>query len=295
MKDNLRKIKYSISSENNIRNLENEEDRNKQVKMFLCKMLDLLIQHKDNIAYVLGSIGTVAVGAFYIIDYLYRIKCERFYKIPNLYFSINNHDCLLRFAVLLMIFIIIVLGYRYLSRKQSKEKNSDDIISEMVFSLVAGIYLGLPNIKYIDDWLIYHNYIDFIVGVAYLEYAWVLFVLCPMLSFCGLFFIKEYSPNKIGKYIRALCILMMVFQCGIYLCGTFNLINVGVKDKRNYEIVTIKNQEYVILSHYGDDMLLVKYEREDEEQVFITSEYFFKAKTEGIFRDEHFNKEPKIR
>lgn len=71
MKDNLRKIKYSISSENNIRNLENEEDRNKQVKMFLCKMLDLLIQHKDNIAYVLGSIGTVAVGAFYIIDYLY--------------------------------------------------------------------------------------------------------------------------------------------------------------------------------------------------------------------------------
>lgn len=295
MKDNLRKIKYSISSENNIRNLENEEDNNTQVKTFLWKLSNPLIQHKDNIAYVLGRISIVVVGAFYIIDYLYRIKCEQFYKIPNLYFSINNYDCLLRFAVMLMIFIIIVLGYIYLSRKQSKEKNSDDIISEMVFSLVAGIYLGLPNIKYIDDWLIYHSYIDFVVGVAYLEYAWVLFVLCPMLSFCGLFYIKEYSQNKIGKYIRALCILMMVFQCGIYLCGTFNLINVGVKDKRNYEIVTIKNQEYVILSHYGGDMLLAKYEHEDGEPVFITSEYFFKARTEGIFRYEHFNKEPKIR
>ena len=47
--------------------------------------------------------------------------------------------------------------------------------------------------------------------------------------------------------------------------------------------------------HYGGDMLLAKYEHEDGEPVFITSEYFFKAKTEGIFRYEHLNKEPKIR
>ena len=88
---------------------------------------------------------------------------------------------------------------------------------------------------------------------------------------------------------------MMGIQYLIYICGTFNFINVDAKDKRNYEIVTIKNQEYVVLSHYGGDMLLVKYEREDKEPVFITSEYFFKAKTEGVFRYEHFNKEPKIR
>ena len=38
MKDNLRKIKYSISSENNIQNLENEEDINTQVKTFSWKL-----------------------------------------------------------------------------------------------------------------------------------------------------------------------------------------------------------------------------------------------------------------
>ena len=57
MKDNLRKIKYSISSENNIRNLENEEDGNTQVKTFSWKLINPLIQHKDKIAYVLGRIG----------------------------------------------------------------------------------------------------------------------------------------------------------------------------------------------------------------------------------------------
>lgn len=76
MKDNLRKIKYSISSENNIRNLENEEDSNTQVKTFSWKLINPLIQHKDKIAYVLGRIGIVVVGTFYIIDYSYRIKCE---------------------------------------------------------------------------------------------------------------------------------------------------------------------------------------------------------------------------
>ena len=30
--------------------------------------------------------------------------------------------------------------------------------------------------------------------------------------------------------------------------------------------------------HYGGDMLLAKYEHEDEEPVFITSEYFLKQK-----------------
>ena len=80
MKDNLRKIKYSISSENNIRNLENEEDINTQVKTFSWKLINPLIQHKDKIAYVLGRIGIVVVWTFYIIDYSYRIKCEQFYK-----------------------------------------------------------------------------------------------------------------------------------------------------------------------------------------------------------------------
>ena len=68
MKDNLRKIQYSISSENNIRNLENGEDSNTQIMTSLYRLLDCLIQHKDNIAYVLGRIGIVVVGAFYIIE-----------------------------------------------------------------------------------------------------------------------------------------------------------------------------------------------------------------------------------
>lgn len=283
MKVNSKKIKGKILNENNSQKSAYEYD----------KKIWKMIKYKDIIVPMLGVVGALASVFSYALDYVYRIQCEKFYNIPNLYFSINGNDYLLRFAISTIIFILIIGGYRYLSSKQSKEKNKDDIINEIVFSLVSGIYLGLPNVIYVINWLEYYNCVYLISNFPWLGYILAASILILMLMFGILFFTKDDS--KYYKYTRGVCICFIVVQSTVYIVGTFNQFNVDVKDKRNYEIVTIKNKEYVILSNYGGDMLLVKYEHEDGEPVFITSEYFFKAKTEGVFRYEHLNKEPKIR
>ena len=282
MNVNSRKIKGKILNENNSRKPAYEYDKK------IWKVIK-----KDIIVPIVGVMGVFASVFSYAFDYVYRIQCEKFYNIPNLYFSINGNDYLLRFAICTVIFILILGGYRYLSINQSKEKNKDDIINEIVFSLVSGVYLGLPNVIYIINWLEHYNCVYLISNFPCLGYILASLIIVLMLMFGVLFFTR--GDSKYSKYIRGFCICFIVFQSTVYIVGTFNQFNVDVKDKRNYEIVTIKNKEYVILSNYGGDMLLVKYEHEDGEPVFITSEYFFKAKTEGVFRYEYLNKEPKIR
>lgn len=67
--------------------------------------------------------------------------------------------------------------------------------------------------------------------------------------------------------------------------GTIFKLGISVEDKTKYEVVTIDEEDYVVLSEHDDKILVVLYEvKENGEYIFDTSKYWFYEKYQGIHR-----------
>ena len=79
------------------------------------------------------------------------------------------------------------------------------------------------------------------------------------------------------------------------LYGTIFKLSITIDDKTKYEFVTLKNNEYVVISSYDNKLLVVPFEiNEDGLYVFKTKQYCFEESYEGIYEYRNIENSPII-
>ena len=91
------------------------------------------------------------------------------------------------------------------------------------------------------------------------------------------------------KWIKIVinCVFIFSFVISLLLMiyGTIFKLGISIEDKTKYEVVTIDEEDYVVLSEHDDKILVVLYEvKENGEYIFDTSKYWFYEKYQGTHR-----------
>ncbi len=284
---------------------------------------DVLNSVKENIKRFVNNIeliakkGLVFASAFSAIyfvinlgsNYLYQINCERYYKIPAIYFSKKiDFDLIFIGLVMLLLFIsfIPVLIQRY-SVKCETDTNGK-LVYMIFLEVIVGMTVGVMNISYLDSIFHNSNIPDWIKSIysfiifPYNEYTAVFITISLYVVCTVLILLKPKFDNSKRKYVKKIYIgflsILVILNLSIVIIGIYSKVDSPIKDKTSYEIINIQNDKYVVLSEYDDKSLCVTYEAKKEQGqerfTLYTDSYYFFSREEGIYSYIHMEEPPTI-
>ncbi|WP_312070294.1 hypothetical protein [Anaerotignum propionicum] len=95
--------------------------------------------------------------------------------------------------------------------------------------------------------------------------------------------IAEIKNKLVKETIAWIGIITYVISFSIILYGTVFKLSTSIEDKIRYEIITNKENKYVVLSEENDKILVVEYFIEDGKYIFDANQYFFLYKYDCKF------------
>lgn len=238
-----------------------------------------------NLSKWIGGIGVLYALYNQVYDVIYGIQCEQFYKIPSEYFHKNLDVDVFRLLIFILLFWLILIFPKYISAKD--ESSKFDVWAKRFDGIAGGIFITYINLCILFNVAVrwsYINYMVLILGV-------IIFFLGT-----GMFIGAAQTSYKWIKYIFTVIIFV---QCCVLCFGAYSTVFQDIEDKRNYEIVSVENKEFVILSKKDDKALVVPFSVEYNElgkvMILHNDEYSFSDKYKGVFRFEHLECAPQMR
>ena len=187
-------------------------------------------------------IGSIVVSVFIcFVNYRYSMACEKLYNIPSEYFSLNVIKIL--FDTIKLIVYELILFWSLSSNAQYDSK-----IIEIIMSFIAVFFMIFIPI------LLCWNIIKcLIIGII----VAIIIVI-----------IKYYCKN-IYNFIIVLCMPC----CCITII--INIFKFNLKTKWEYEVVVIKNKNYIVLSHYNNYLVCIDYKSDTKGKLnLLTNDYY---------------------
>ncbi len=118
-----------------------------------------------------------------------------------------------------------------------------------------------------------------------------------MLSVVGVALSNRIDNIK-RKWLRAvlngIVCFFLFLNLLILVLGAYLTLTSSVKDKRNYEVVSYEDNNFIILSEKEDSLLVAKYSSENDKYQIYTKEYYFIEKETGEYSYIEMKQEPFI-
>lgn len=236
------------------------------------KVKDKIIKYIKKCDSLLGVklfplVTTIIPIIIWLYSFNYSIKCQNTYNIPSKYFSFTTNDIML--YGLLIILIIGTILYNYFFYKKTIKENQ--IIDKTLYP-VGAVIPGL-TFTYIEFILFYLIFINSKFNPILPNITWlIIFGVILIINILSFWHISDTStkPRKITYFITT--ILSVIIKLTVILAFLFAFINANpIRGK--YETTMINNENYVILSEYNQNYLVVKYESISTKTIFYTSKY----------------------
>ena len=123
---------------------ESQETKVKESQSLFAKIL----KHQGLIKFLIGALVVLYPIANYIYSYVYKLQCERFYKLPERYFLESIDSRLISIAILIVIFVIAFVPIELMNRYRKEGKESTYIVFISLFiSILQGLILAINNIN----------------------------------------------------------------------------------------------------------------------------------------------------
>lgn len=210
-----------------------------------------------------------------LYSFNYSMKCQNTYNIPSKYFSFTIND-IMPYGILIT-FIIVAILYNYLFYKKINKGNK---IIDKTFYFVGAVIPGFI-FTYIEFILFYLIFINGNFNPVLPNITWLIILgIIVIINILSFWHISDTSTKsrKITYYIATT--LSIIIKITVIIAFLFAFINAS-PIRKMYETTMINNENYVILSEYNQNYLVVKYESIDTNTIFYTSKYQL-IKEEGL-------------
>lgn len=253
------------------------------------------MQKKEIIVGIAGGLAALYPIVNFMYNLSYQSKCEGFYGVPGKYFhsTIDNRLLYLAYIIILIIICVTpVIIRKYDEKKQVQVKGSTVYISFV--AAVVGMEIGFLNVYNLleimkqthktYDWIrSVNNFLDKNATITI-----TVVIVAGTIALLGITLMDKLRGIK-RKWIKIVinCVFIFSFVISLLLMiyGTIFKLGISVEDKTKYEVVTIDEEDYVVLSELDDKILVVLYEvKENGEYIFDTSKYWFYEKYQGTHR-----------
>lgn len=254
-----------------------------------------LFAKKEIIVGIAGGLAALYPIVNFMYNLSYQSKCEGFYGVPGKYFHSTIDNRLLYLACILILIIICatpIIIRKYDEKKQVQVKGSTVYVSFV--AAVVGMEIGFLNVYNLleimkqthktYDWIrSVNNFLDKNATITI-----TVVIVAGTIALLGITLIDKIRAIK-WRWIKIVinCVFIFSFAISLLLMiyGTIFKLGISVEDKTKYEVVTIDEEDYVVLSEHDDKILVVLYEvKENGQYIFDTSKYWFYEKYQGTHR-----------
>lgn len=269
--------------------------------------MEWIVSHKEIVASIVSVLAALYTVANFVHNLSYQEKCEKFYGIPGKYFhSIIGDRVVYLVSILLLIIVgaIIPLIMRK-NEEKSKVKKRGETATVLIVTVLMGMVIGFLNLYSLLE----------IMKQTHKTYNWIrniniildenstvtigVVVLTGIISLFGITFIDKFGEIRriwIRKVVGIVFDISFVMSLELLIFGMLFVLTRSVEDKTKYEVVTIDEVEYVVLSECDDKILVVLYEVENKgHYIFDTSRYWFYEKNQGTYRYINLEDCPEIK
>lgn len=251
--------------------------------------LDRISSNVQKIMAVVAAFTVLYPVLNYIYDLRYKIDCEKFFNIPAKYFSRSIHSNMIFLAAAILLAFAAMIPYL----KQRRERKNNtltkfNLIHNILISIVLGVLLGAVNVLYLIEIVMDSTLPEYIISVithlfmTLNEWLLILIVISFFtLGLLGLLFsYKIKHMKKVAKMLLSVALaIVLVVNLLIIVGGITAKFTESIPQKTRYEIVSIKNEQFIVLSDYENKKLVVKFDILDNNgqktYTFKTNEYFF--------------------
>lgn len=278
---------------------------------------------KENIKQIVNNIELIAkkglvfasaFGVLYFVinlicNYIYQNNCAKYYKIPAKYFSKTIDIDLIFIGLALLLLVISVIPVLIQRYSVKCKTDTNEKLAYMIFlEVIVGMTVGFVNIYYlilifnnsnIPDWI---KNIYAIIIFPHNEYT-AIFIIILFYVACVVLLLLNHNFKKIKrsfvrKFLYSFMCILIVFNILIVLMGICSKVNPPIMDKTSYEIISIQNDKYVVLSEYDNKCLCVKYKVKKEQRqnrfTLYTDSYYFFSREEGSYSYIQMKEPPTI-
>lgn len=271
---------------NEVDKVEGSESKNDNPQIVKTAFIDKYDWEK--LSYFIGIITVILSGGYVIVNNIYIIiyqkDCEDFYKIPGKYFY-NSIDNKAIYVIMLILCILIFSSPTIIKRNMQKKEGYNKIamyIYLIFLTLILGLVLGLINTLNLVTVL---EKINTIIKIPNGAIQWVndhaslimwvvvVFATLTILTFCLVKEVSKIKYKKIKSIITVIGIVSYFITAILFISAAEIKLNYSIKDKVQYEIVTVDNKPMVVLSTMDDMLLVVEYIINDGKVTFMTNKY----------------------
>ena len=272
-----------VNEMNKVAETVNKDDNN---PIFGAKLIDKYDWEK--LSYLVGIITVILSGGYVIVNNIYLIiyqkDCEDFYKIPGKYFY-NSIDNKAVYVIILILSIFIFFSPTVIKRNMQKKDGYNKIVMYtyiISLTLIFGLVLGAINTLNLVTVL---EKINSIIDIPNDAIQWINdhadiimwtvvgFAFLTILMFCLIKEVSEIRYNKIKTLIKLIGLISYCITAILFISAAEIKLTYSIKEKVEYETVTIDSKNMVVLSTVGDKFLVVEYFLEDGKVMFITNNY----------------------
>lgn len=254
----------------------------------------------------LGLINMVYAVLNYMFETLHQIDCEKFYKIPGYYFPASINYSLMCMGVIVLVVLSSFFLPGFLEKTEGEERTLGNKVELVLYSSMYGLLYGMMNWYIIEGTTNEFSSNDdkkgFLSCLIH-ENAMVSFLLVLILSMLAVIFwafldFKRWNGRNEKDWRKFVAIVFVVVSLIIPAHGIFRRFDSKAENKRKYEFITCDSAEYVVLSEYNGNALVVPYkvvvDGENEKYTFLTNEYRLVPKTDGVFNYKKLTCAPEI-
>lgn len=298
-KNNIKRIK-TINTKK-AKNIENNISKQSN-QSILISLFDKISKYQIVFSILFAAIPFLLslINSFY--NFNYQKTCSKFYHIPEKYFSDNINNYLVYFMCFAFFFIAVFL-LLWVKRQQKHNTKSQIFYTIYInlFTIIIGFILGIVSIysfietvKYISKRTDLFNLLFEICN----QFSYITIVLLICFAIFSIWCILNADKIRLFKF-KKICVSIWCFCTFItysfIISGTLAMFSSNISEKCNYEFISIENENYAVLSEYGNDYLIINATNDEAGKfIFYVDEYQFVDKTSGKIKYINTETPPKI-
>lgn len=242
----------------------------------------------EKLSYLVGIITVILSGGYVILNNIYVIiyqkDCEDFYKIPGKYFY-NNIDNKAIEIIMLIICFFLFFSPSFIKRSIQKKDKYNKVIMYIYIgflTIILGLVFGLINTLNLVTVL---DKINTMIKIPNGLLQWIndnanliilvvmIFAILAILLFCLVKEVGKIKYKKIKAVIMLIGFISYFISAVLFISAAGIKVSYSIKDKTQYEVLTIDKKNMVILSTVNDKFLITEYTLKDGTIFFMTNNY----------------------
>ena len=277
-------------------------------KKIKCKadasIVENIFSKKDLILSVTGVLTVLYPIANTIYKMIYQSECEKYYSLPGRYFYASIDNSLVYLGAIIILSLICFMP-SYMKKHDENQKNTTKgpVVYTLLLAIVIGMEWGMINVFNLSTIMkqayktnhFFGCINDILNRNAYVTVSVVILLgIITVLGFTYMDGMKFVRWRVVRNIWKKLFVISFSLSLLIMVYGSIFKLSISIEDKTKYEVVTVEDKDYVVLTEYHDKLLVVPYEIDDEQYIFETKQYIFVDLFEGVYKYIDMERSPKI-